>query len=244
MFQSGKMELNITNLSKTYKQFSEGVQVLKNINFTLYSGEVTFLCGLNGSGKSTLLKILYGLEDADENGDVVFNNGKNRLNWAKHGRNFSTLLPQKLFDANAQDILISEYMSLFDKKKIEDFLELLDAPWLKNILDSKVDKLIKEMSIGQQQILISTVLLANHKKILFFDEVFSAMDEKKRAEYMKVIQKLVRNKDLCSIIVSHDYGFSYSNADRLLVLSRGELILDATKESINEDEFFQKILGS
>ena len=207
------------NIEKHYNVDGSSLVVLDNVAFELHSHDLVFLCGINGSGKSTLLNIISYNIELDSVPSFHFNNGKE---WRDEYKKALVYLPQKIDYALADNLRISEYLSLFSKDRIEEMLDTININWLRNWDKSK--RLIKEISFGQKQLLLALALLSYPSgQIYLFDEVFASIDVKNRELFIQLLKHKVQKTHAAALLVSHDYEFSYNNADRIYILSHAQL---------------------
>ncbi len=232
-----------------YKSFGKN-EVLKGINLHVERGEVVVIIGPSGSGKSTVLRCMNYLEEPTS-GDVIVDgmnlNVKENINnvRAEVGMVFQrfnlfphmtvldniTLAPQKI-----------RKMSKEEAEKIA--LELL----AKVGLQDKADSYPQQLSGGQQQRVAIARALAMKPKVMLFDEPTSALDPEMVSEVLDVMKNLAK-EGMTMVVVTHEMGFAYEVADRVIFMDGGVIveegtpqeIFDHTKEERTKD-FLSKVL--
>lgn len=258
--------LEIKNYNKT---FPDGFKVLNDINFSLEKGEVLSIIGSSGSGKTTLLRAInfLGLPDDGEmwlDGEVLFDGKEKynekalrqkRLNFGLVFQSFN-LFPQYTVIKNltlAPTLLLTEKAKKLkknfknrkeraawissEKAKIDaDCSALLDRVGL----TEKANSYPCELSGGQCQRVAIARALALKPKILCFDEPTSALDPELTGEVLKVIKSL-KGDDRTMIIVTHEMDFARKVSDKVIFMSKGEIVEQGTAEYIFEVSENEKI---
>lgn len=197
-------------------------------------GEFVALTGASGSGKTTLLRVLAGLEEA--NGTIeVF------------GKNWQNLPPQKReIGMVFQDYALFSNMSveqnlLYVNRDLELANRLLELTELTAIKQQYPNQL----SGGQKQRVALCRALMKRPKILLLDEPLSALDWQMRNILQAEIEKLHKEFNLTTIMVTHDRAEIYRLANRLIELNSGKIVKDELldlKELSTEIELNAKVL--
>lgn len=239
--------LEVKNMRKSFN----GVEVLKDVSFSMEQGEVISILGSSGSGKTTLLRCINFLETADGgnitvDGNVIFDatdkNKKTSAEIRKSQLNFGlvfqqfNLFPQYSVLENvmlAPKLLAKEredYKS--NKKEIlanieKDALDVLEKVGLKE----KINNYPCELSGGQQQRVSIARALVLKPKILFFDEPTSALDPELTGEILRVIRSLA-DKNITMVIVTHEMSFARDVSDRIIFMDKGVIAEEGTPEEI------------
>lgn len=192
------------NLRKiSYK--NDKKELFENIDLNLGHEEKIAIIGTNGSGKSTLLKIIAGLI-APTNGYIeIFHNKINNLKEFKNYRNDIAYLPQDvsnhfLCPTVIEDVIFSLRTRGISKdealKKADEILEELQITHLK-------DRIIFDLSGGEQKIVALAGLLILKPKILLLDEPTNALDEQSEKRIIEILNSIKKSM----IIVSHHRSF-------------------------------------
>ncbi|NLN15229.1 MAG: amino acid ABC transporter ATP-binding protein [Tissierellia bacterium] len=209
-------------VEKLYKSFGD-LEVLKDINETIYEGEVVSIIGPSGSGKSTFLRCLNLLE-IPTSGRVYFE-GVNLLdkgiNIAKYRQRIGMVFQQ--FNAFPH-LRVIENITLapilekgIPKAEAEKrAMELLERVGLAD----KRDEYPTKLSGGQKQRLAIIRAMAMEPELLLFDEPTSALDPEMVKEVLEVIRDLVKT-GITAIIVTHEMGFAKEISDRILFMADG-----------------------
>jgi len=216
------MSREIIRVEKLYKSFGD-LEVLKDINETIYEGEVVSIIGPSGSGKSTFLRCLNLLE-IPTSGRVYFE-GVNLLdkgiNIAKYRQRIGMVFQQ--FNAFPH-LRVIENITLapilekgIPKAEAEKrAMELLERVGLAD----KRDEYPTKLSGGQKQRLAIIRAMAMEPELLLFDEPTSALDPEMVKEVLEVIRDLVKT-GITAIIVTHEMGFAKEISDRILFMADG-----------------------
>lgn len=180
-------------------------EIFKNINLNLGHEEKIAIIGSNGSGKSTLLKIIAGLISPSEGYVEIFHNKINNLKEFKTYRNDIAYLPQDvtnhfLCPTVIEDVIFSLRTRGVSKdealKKADEILEELHITHLK-------DRIIFDLSGGEQKIVALAGLLILKPKILLLDEPTNALDEESEKKIVEILNSIKKSM----IIVSHHKSF-------------------------------------
>lgn len=192
------------NLRKiSYK--NDKKELFKNIDLNLGHEEKIAIIGTNGSGKSTLLKIIAGLIEPTNGYIEIFHNKINSLKEFKNYRNDIAYLPQDvsnhfLCPTVIEDVIFSLRTRGVSKdealKKADEILEELQITHLK-------DRIIFDLSGGEQKIVALAGLLILKPKILLLDEPTNALDEESEKKIVEILNSIKKSM----IIVSHHKSF-------------------------------------
>jgi len=217
--------VSISNLSKTY---ASGHQALKNLSLDIKRGEILALLGPNGAGKTTLISIICGLVKATTGSVTV--DGYDNVKEFRKTRSAIGLVPQELtlgaFDKVINTLSFSR--GLFGKKPNRAYLEQL----LKDLsLWDKRNSEILTLSGGMKRRVLIGKALAHEPNILFLDEPTAGVDVELRKDMWTLVKKL-RESGVTIILTTHYIEEAEEIADRVGVISNGELLLIDNKQNI------------
>ena len=223
--------IEIKNLNKWFGK----LQVLKNIDLTVFQGEVVVIIGASGSGKSTLLRCINFLEkpqkgtitiDGDE---LTVKTKKLHLVRREVGMVFQhfNLFPHMTVMGNVTEGLTQvKKMDKSDATKIGE--KMLDKV---GMLD-KADTYPSMISGGQKQRVAIARALAMNPKIMLFDEPTSALDPEMVKEVLDTMVGLAE-EGMTMLCVTHEMGFARQVANRVIFMDQGQIV-----EQNAPDEFF------
>ena len=224
-------------LSGLRKSFA-GIEILKDISFTLDAGNVLSIIGPSGSGKSTTLRIITQLERADDgtltvDGDTLFRSvdGKavyDRENERKIG--LKTGLVFQSFNLFPHFSVLRNVMEAQRAvlKRGKDEAEAKAMALLRKMgLEDKARMYPFQLSGGQQQRVSIARALALDPKILFFDEPTSALDPELTREILHVIRALAEEK-MTMAVVTHEMHFAKAISDNAIFMDGGVIVEEGT----------------
>ena len=217
--------ISIKNLSKTYLG---GFQALKQINFEIADGEILALLGPNGAGKTTLISTICGIV-SPTSGNVTVNGNDIIQNYRK-SRELIGLVPQELTLGAFETVwnTINFSRGLFGKKKDDAYLEQL----LKDLsLWDKKSNELRTLSGGMKRRVLIAKALSHQPKILFLDEPTAGVDVELRKDMWQIVRKL-RESGVTIILTTHYIEEAEEIADRIGVISGGELVLIEDKKEL------------
>lgn len=237
-----KTILEMKNITKSFI----GVRALKDINFSLESGEVRALMGENGAGKSTLIKVLTGVHKLD-GGEIYLDNKRiypsSTLDAQKIG--ISSVYQEVNLCDNltvAENIMIGrepKKFGLIDKKKLIDMaFEAIN----KLSLNIDVRKPLSDYSLGIQQMIAITRSLQLNSKILILDEPTSSLEENEVNQLFDIIEKL-KNSGIGIIFVTHFLDQVYRISDSITVLRNGSLVGNHKTSELSKLDLIKEMLG-
>lgn len=235
----GKIEF----VDVTFKYPDTNITALKNLSFTINSGETLAILGHTGSGKSTILELIGRLYDVTSGEILIDGKPIESLN-LKDLRHAIGYIPQDAF-------LFSDSIKnniKFGKENATDE-EVTNAAKLayvhKNIIGftKKYETVLGERGItlsgGQKQRVSIARALIKNPEIFLLDDCLSAVDTETEEKILKNLQKL--SVDKTAIIVSHRIP-SAKNADKIIVLNKGEIIQEGTHNQLLEKDGYYKEL--
>ncbi len=206
-------------------------KILENINLNLHEGDYLGLIGPNGGGKTTLVKLMLGLLKPDKGKINMFGVPLSKFkDWNKIG-----YVAQKVtnFDPNFP-ITASEVVSLGKNSKEER----KNVKWALEILEMQkfANRLIGQMSGGQQQRIFIARALAQKPKIIFLDEPTSGVDANSQEEFYKFIEKLNHELDITLILVSHDMEIVEKEVTEIAFVNQKLTYYNNPKEFVHQHE--------
>ena len=235
------MSIVLKNVGYTYGQGgSDEKQALKNVNLEIRENEFLAIVGHTGSGKSTLIQLLNGLEKPTE-GQILFH-GQDiaekgfslKLLRSKVGLVFQ--YPEhQLFEATVQkDVEFGPRNMGWEQLKVQmnAFQALKDV----GISDDLYDVSPLALSGGQKRRVAIAGVLAMEPEILVLDEPMAGLDPTGRTEIFELLCKLHRERQITIILVSHSMDDVGKYAQRVVVMNRGEVVLDGTPRKVFQYE--------
>ena len=217
--------VSIVNLSKTY---AGGYQALKDVSLDIARGEILALLGPNGAGKTTLISIICGIVNAGSGSVTVA--GHDIVADYRKARSLIGLVPQELtlgaFDTVWNTLCFSR--GLFGKKANPVYLEQL----LKDLsLWEKKDSELMTLSGGMKRRVLIGKALSHEPSILFLDEPTAGVDVELRKDMWALVRRL-RESGVTIILTTHYIEEAEAIADRVGVISGGELLLVDDKQTL------------
>ncbi|HEY0480756.1 MAG TPA: ABC transporter ATP-binding protein [Kofleriaceae bacterium] len=217
--------VSISGLSKTY---ASGLQALKRVDLTIYRGEIFALLGPNGAGKTTLIGIVCGL--VNPSSGTVIADGHDIARDYRAARAAIGLVPQELSTDAFETVwaTVSFSRGLFGKRRdpahIEKVLRALSL-W------DKRDAKIMTLSGGMKRRVLIAKALSHEPRILFLDEPTAGVDVELRHDMWQMVREL-RASGVTIILTTHYIEEAEQMADRIGVISKGELILVEDKVTL------------
>lgn len=237
--------LSMENITKSFP----GVKALKNANLQLKKGEVHILLGENGAGKSTLMKILGGVYTKDS-GNIYLEDKEieiTSVNEAK-AKGISIIfqelnlidhltVAENIFIGNEN--LINKKLKILDYKtmnsKTENILKELD-------IEVKPNELVKNLSIGQKQMIEIAKSVSFDAKIIVMDEPTSSLTDKECDKLFKIVNKL-KKQGVAIVYISHKFEEFKYIADRITIMRDGEYVKTVEFKNTSEDELVKLMIG-
>jgi ABC-2 type transport system ATP-binding protein len=217
--------LSIRGLRKTY---GTGVDALKSVDLDIRRGEIFALLGPNGAGKTTLINIVCGIVTPTA-GEVLVD-GRNWQSDYRYARERIGLVPQELtteaFEPVWRTVTFSRglYGKAPDPARVEDLLKRLSL-W------DKRKTIMMQLSGGMKRRVMIAKALAHEPALLFLDEPTAGVDVELRRDMWDIVRQL-RSDGTTIILTTHYIEEAEEMADRVGVISRGELIAVADKQSL------------
>jgi ABC-type glutathione transport system ATPase component len=205
------------------------VQALKDVSFTVQSGETLAVVGGSGCGKSTLAKIISGLIKSDS-GELLWQ-GARMDDWSRQQRArrvqmvfqdpFASLNPKLSIGTQLREVLRLAQPSALPREVDAAAAELLDTVGLSAEV---LGNYPFQFSGGQRQRIAIARALAMKPALLIADEPLSALDVTIQAHILALLSRLKKDYGLTILFISHDLAVVESFADRALVMQNGVIV--------------------
>ena len=220
--------MRLEEVSFTY---ASGVAAVRSVSTTLGKGELISLIGPNGSGKSTLMKMMARVA-SPSSGNISFL-GRPVSDWDR--REFARetgYLPQEfepVFPMRAIDVVLSgraPFLRRFEWESTEDYdiagraLADCDAAHLS-------ERFLEEMSGGERKRVFLARVLAGTPRLILLDEPLAALDLSHVQQFSRLLRDVVDRTGCTVLFAAHDLNWAAAHSDRMLVMQRGALALDA-----------------
>ena len=218
---------------------SKMVQVLHDVSFDLYRGEILGVVGESGSGKSTLAKTILGMVP-DYTGtythytkrpQMVFQDPSSSLN---PGRTVGWILEEPLR-------IYGKYDEAERVRRVKDIIDRVELP------AECYDMYPRELSGGQRQRVCIGMALIQRPGLIVADEAVSALDVTIQAQILKLIHDLRRDLGISYIFISHDLNVVYQLCDRAIVMKDGRIVEQGEVEELYEhpkEEYTRALLAA
>ena len=225
--------LEISNLSKSFKNGKDVTPVLDEISLSINKGDIFGVIGLSGEGKSTLVRCINRLEEADS-GEIYFNDDGETLNVC--GLNGFILREYR-----KKVSMIFQDFNLLNQKNVYQNIEFpltLEKKYKRTIeVDKRIKELIKlvgleekeksypsQLSGGQKQRVAIARALINNPKILLCDEATSALDPTTADQILDLLKNLNKELGLTVIIIAHQMSVIERVCNKVAILSDHKVV--------------------
>ncbi|PJJ30917.1 multiple monosaccharide ABC transporter ATP-binding protein [Lacrimispora celerecrescens] len=241
-----KILLEMKSITKTFP----GVKALDNVNLQVEEGEIHALVGENGAGKSTLMNVLSGIYPyGTYEGDIIYNGEICKFNRISDSEQKGiVIIHQEL--ALVPYMTIAENMYLGNEKGKRYAINWNETygeadRYLNTVgLMESSHTLIKDISVGKQQLVEIAKALAKNARLLILDEPTASLNEDDSKALLELLLKF-KSEGLTSIIISHKLNEIAYVADKITVIRDGSTIetLDRKKDTITEDRIIKGMVG-
>ena len=243
-------------LKNIYKTFNEGTvnesKLFSDFNLKVEKNDFVSIVGNNGSGKTSLINIICGSLDIDKGQIIVkgedITKKKDFLRYQNIGRVY-----QDSSMGTCREMTVLENIALADNKgksynlgrgtrknRISYYKESLSK--LNLGLENKLNIKVGELSGGQRQGMALLMATMTPIEFLILDEHTAALDPKTADIVMELTCKVVREKNITTIMVTHNIKYALEYGNRIIMLNQGRIALDRTNEE-KEDLTIDKVFS-
>ncbi len=241
----GNVILKMSGINKSFP----GVKALDDVSLEVKKGEVHVLIGENGAGKSTLMKILAGVYEK-ESGSIEFEGKEVDIKDIRDAQHLGisiihqelNMLTERTVTQNiflGKEIIKNKFLGMVDEKKMRVESQKLLA---QIGLDINPDKVVKSLSIAQQQMVEVVKALSMETKVLIMDEPTSSLTIKEIDSLFRVVKSL-REKGVSIIYISHRMEELFQIGDRVTVMRDGKYVGTRDIPDTNVDDLVSMMVG-
>lgn len=242
--------LEINNLSVSFDTVHGELQAVRDVSFTLRSGEVLAIVGESGCGKSVLCKAIMKLLHGNayiKSGSIIVD-GVDITNYRQRDME---RLRGKLFSMVFQDPMTSLNPTLSIGEQIAEAVRIHNKKMTNALVYARVIELMKLVGIekpeeryklypynfsgGMRQRSVMAIALASNPKILFADEPTTALDVTIQSQILDLLRDIQKKLGTATVLVSHDLGVVARVADRVAVMYAGKIVEIGTADEIFYD---------
>jgi branched-chain amino acid transport system ATP-binding protein len=238
--------LQVQNVTRTFGS----LVAVREVSMTVEPGELRAVIGPNGAGKTTFFNMISGFFPPSA-GRIVFD-GKDVTGWSPE---------QRVAHGMARTFQITEiFPELTVRENLRVPVEVASGlrlrPWLGRAqgaairarvdellkmggLAEKADRLVGELSHGDQRATEIMMSIALKPRLLLLDEPTAGMGDQETYDISRLIRRLHRDEKLTIVLIEHDMRVIFNLADRIMVLTEGTLLAEGTPDEIARDERVQ-----
>lgn len=224
-----------------------GVKALSGAALNVYPGRVMALVGENGAGKSTMMKVLTGIYTRDA-GSLLWLGKETTFNGPKSSQEAGigiihqelNLIPQLTIAENI--FLGREFVNRFGKIDWKKMYAEADQLLAKLNLRFKSDKLVGELSIGDQQMVEIAKVLSFESKVIIMDEPTDALTDTETDSLFRVIREL-KSQGRGIVYISHRMKEIFEICDDVTVFRDGQFIAEREVATLTEDSLIEMMVG-
>lgn len=233
---SQSIALSGNSLSLGYTHQKVKKEILSDLDFTLFSGELTCLLGPNGVGKSTLIKAILGQIQPWKGSILLDEQLISRFSLEELAKRIAVVLTDPVFPGN---MTVGQLVALgrtphtgWSGKLNPPDLEIVE----KALSDTKITYLreerLSEISDGQRQKAMIARALAQDGNVMILDEPTAHLDLVNRFEIMSLLREIAHSQQKAILVVTHDLDIAIETADRFWLLNCGSPIISGKPEDL------------
>ena len=242
--------MSLLKVENVTKRFGELIAV-NNVSMTVEPGELRAVIGPNGAGKTTFFNMISGFL-TQSSGRIIFD-----------GDDISSLLPaRRVWRGIARTFQITEvFPELTARENLRIAVEVASGykfkTWLSRDADGEVrarvtdlldmggliekaDRLVGELSHGDQRATEIMMALALKPRLLLLDEPTAGMGDQETYDITQLIRRLHKDQKLTIVLIEHDMRVVFHLADRIMVLAEGAMLAEGTPQEIARNEAVQE----
>jgi phospholipid/cholesterol/gamma-HCH transport system ATP-binding protein len=230
----------VVSVENVYKAFAS-LKVLNGVSLRVNQGETLAVLGRSGTGKSVLLRLIIGL-DTPDSGSVCI-----------HGQDIAGLALDRMGEIRKKMGFLFQQAALYDSLTVRenvafplehhrrDMSKSERAGRVRQLLaevgmDGDLEKMPSDISGGMQKRVGLARALALEPEILLLDEPTAGLDPISSGEIDELILKLQRERQMASIVVTHDLHSAKTIAGRLALLNEGDVVIEGTFEDLQQSD--------
>lgn len=234
-FRVAKRNAGLKEAVKTFfrRDYTE-IRALNNVSFTIGEGEIVGYIGPNGAGKSSTVKVMSGILTPDS-GTCVIDGLTPWKSRKEHVKNIGVVFGQRSqlwWDVPVIDSfeLIKDIYGVGERVYRRNLEELTDLLSIEEILKTPA----RQLSLGQRMRCEIAASLIHEPKVLFLDEPTIGLDASSKLAVRSFIKKLNGEKGTTVILTTHDTQDIEALANRILLIGKGQILLDDTLEGLKK----------
>jgi ribose transport system ATP-binding protein len=237
----------VSYAAKGIKKSFLGVEVLHGVDFEIQPGRIHGLFGHNGAGKSTLLKIMAGAYEYDS-GELILDRRAVVLKSPRDAfsHKISCVYQELRLISQltvTQNVFLGREMSLRGVK-MESAMRSHTAKLLEEYdIKALPDALVKDLSHPQRQMIEIVINLDRNARYIFLDEPTTALEVRRAEELLANVRRIVTEKQIGVVVVTHKVSEVLSNCDDVTVLTGGRVAYRASTPHVKQDEVIHSIVG-
>ncbi len=242
-----KKLLEVNNLAVSFTQNNREVPAVRGVNFSVYEGETLAIVGESGSGKSVTAQSIMRLVPMPPgkfvSGSIMFN-GEDLIKKTDkemrsiRGKDISMVFQEPMTSLNpvftignqVQEVLFN-HTDISKKEARERSIQLMRDVGI-NRPEEVIDEYPHQLSGGMRQRVMIAIAIALHPKLLIADEPTTALDVTVQAQILDLLKDIQQEKNMSTIMITHDLGVVASSADRVAVMYAGRIVEIGTVDEI------------
>lgn len=237
--------LELNNICTSFNKGTvDEMQLFNNFNFKVNEGDFISIVGSNGSGKTTLLNLICGSIFPDSGKILLDGKDITALCEYKRAKSIGRVFQDPKM-GTCSELTVLENFALADNKnkpyglstainrdRVEYYRELLSQCGMG--LENRMNTPVGLLSGGQRQAMALIIAGMTNVRLLILDEHTAALDPKSSETIMELTDKLVRERHLTAVMVTHNLRFAVNYGNRLVMMHSGNTVLDRSgKEKEN-----------
>lgn len=228
------MERPILKCENLYKNFGKK-QILKNVSFEIYSGDILGFIGPNGAGKTTTIKLILGLQGITQ-GKVEINGYNIENQFEKAIEKVGAIVENPdlyMYLTGYKNLkLISNLYDNIDKNRIDEVVKLVK-------LEKRINDKVSKYSLGMRQRLGIAQAILHKPNLLILDEPTNGLDPEGIKEMRELLINLAQKEKMAILISSHNLAELDNLSTKVCIIKNGEIIetsdIDSIKKESKED---------
>jgi iron complex transport system ATP-binding protein len=235
------LKLSVNRVDVSYK----GHQVLHQVSATVSPGELVVLIGPNGAGKSTLIKAISGSKSIDAGTIHIDGQDLIKMDAQSRARLVSVIpqarnLPPAFTTREVVQMGRTPYVGWLGQLSMQDADIIEQAMTRTNIIDL-ADRMMGELSGGEQQRVLVARALAQQPKLLLLDEPTTHLDIQYQISLLELILKLAHEDHIAILMAIHDLNMAAHYADRILLMVDGGIASEGTAGQVMTGEVLSAV---